>query len=98
MPASTRIEQEQARVQAERAADLEPALLAVREIARFLVGECRQADEFEDRGRPFTRCLPLTLVARRMQHRIEHGRLERVVQVHQHVLGRGHLANNCTFW
>jgi hypothetical protein len=45
------VQQQQARVEAQRAADLEQALLAVGEVARFLVGQAGQADEFEDAAR-----------------------------------------------
>jgi hypothetical protein len=86
------VQQQQARVERQRAADLQQALLAVGEVARLFVGQVGQADEIQDRGRPRARRQLLAAVARRVQHGVERGRAEAVVQADQHVFRRRHLA------
>ncbi len=87
------VEQQELRIESQSAADLEQALLAVGQVARFLVGQLGKADEPEDARRADTRDFFLAALAcgvRAMTD--EHTRPIGVVQADQHVLDRGHLA------
>jgi len=80
------------RVERERTRDLEQALLAVGQVARFLGGEISEADELQQAHRTVGGVLVLAKVPRRVQRHIEQVAREGVVQADLHVLQRRHLA------
>ena len=87
------------RVERQRAADLEQALLAVGQVARFLVGEVGKADELQHAQPRGHAPRSSALVARRVQRHVEQIAAEGVMQA-DHARSRSAVIspNSCTFW
>src|SRR5262245_20688188 len=85
------VEEEERGLRSESAADLEPALIAVGQVARDLVGTVAQADHVEElrgtRPEPPLLALPVRVAA----HRAPEARVHPGVHAHQHVLHRRHV-------
>src|SRR5215510_14153169 len=85
------VEEEEGGLGREGAADLEPALIAVGEVARDLVGAVAQSDHVEElrgtRPEPPLLALPVRVAA----HRAPEARVHPGVHAHQHVLHRRHV-------
>ena len=86
------VEQDELGIQRQCAANLQQALLAVGQVARFFVGKRRQAHKRQDAGSAHARIALFTGVARGVQHHVHDIAAERVVQAHEDVFNDRHLA------
>ena len=90
-PGGRLVEQEEDRVGRERPGDLQPALVAVRQVLGQLVVLALESDELEELLGALARRHLLGPVARRREERVDPGRLEPGVHPDEDVLQRGHV-------
>ena len=84
------VEQQQARLVGQGAGDLQPALVAVRQLHRQAVAATLEPHEVEQAERLDVGLLLLVALGRRAHDRAEPGRVEVVVLADEDVLDRGH--------
>src|SRR5207249_11450291 len=90
-PRSRLVEPETTRLRRERAGDLESTLIAIRRIARGLVGLPAQRHEREQLTHPLASPALFAPDARRSEHGAGHARVEAAVLADEDVLQHRHL-------